>query len=134
MANGKTTRRTSSPDIKTLAAELGVPVKEGKVTAVRGSYFITVGRTRKQIPVGEMIDAAQIKSLVGKTVLVVISGSSIVAIGGLTWRPPIIVCYIPAPDIIKRIRPELQETLIRSFVARKVIPAKAAESLLAMRS
>jgi hypothetical protein len=130
MATKTNARKTSTLDLKSLAAELGVPVKEGKVTAVRDSYYITVGQTKKQIPVGEIIDTAQIKSLVGKSASVIISGRNIVAIAGAIWKPPIIVCYIPVPDFIKQIRPELRETLINAYASRKVITPEVQERLL----
>jgi len=131
MAKKKAAAPAPAVDLKALAAELGVPVKTGKVTAVRDRYFVTVGQAKKEIAVGEVIDAADIKKLVGQSVSVVISGRNIVAISGLGWKPPIIVCYIPVPDLIKGIRQDLRATVLKGFVDRQVITPALQERLMA---
>ncbi len=131
MATKKAASTTPAVDIKALAAELGVPVKEGKVTLVRDRYFITIGATKKAIAVGEIIDEAQIKALVGKPVSVVISARNIVAISGLGWKPPIIVCYIPVPDFTKAIRQDLRVSVLKAMVDRQIITRALQERLLA---
>jgi len=131
MATKKAAVAKPAFDIKALAAELGVPVKEGKVTAARDRYYVTIGATKKEIPVGEIIDAAQLKALVGKPVSVVISARNIVAITGLGWKPPIIVCYIPVPDFVKGIRQDLRATVLKGMVDRQVITPALQERLLA---
>ena len=40
-------------DVRKLSEELGATVKEGKVTAARGKYFVEVGRLKKEIVVGD---------------------------------------------------------------------------------
>jgi hypothetical protein len=131
MATKKTVGKVPAQDLKAIAAELGVPVKEGKITAARGRYYVSVGKTKKEIQAGEIIDAAQLKSLAGKPVAVVVSGRNIVAIGAANWRPPIIVCYVPVPEIIKGVRPELRATLVKAYADRKVITPQLQERLLA---
>jgi len=133
MATKKAASTTPAVDIKALAAELGVPVKEGKVTTARDRYYVTIGATKKEIPVGEIIDAAQIKALVGKPVSVVISARNIVAITGLGWKPPIIVCYIPVPDFIKGIRGDLRASVLKGMVDRQIITPALQERLLAAK-
>ena len=127
----KAAKAAPKADLKALAAQLGVPVKEGKVTVVRDRYFVTIGATKKEIPVGEIIDAAQLKALVGKPVSVVISARNIVAITGLGWKPPIIVCYIPVPDFVKGIRQDLRATVLKGMVDRQIITPALQERLLA---
>lgn len=131
MATKKSATIASPVDLKALAAQLGAPVKEGKVTAVRDRFYVTVGQTKKEIPVGEIIDPTQIKALVGKPVSVITSGRNVIAIAGLGWRPPIIVCYIPAPDLIKEIRQDLRARVVQGFADRKVITPALQERLLA---
>jgi hypothetical protein len=131
MATKKAAKATPAIDMKALAAELGVPVKEGKVTTARDRYYVTIGATKKEIPVGEIIDPAQIKALVGKPVSVIISGRNIVAISGLGWRPPIIVCYLPLPDFIKGIRQDLRVSILKGMVDRQIITPALQERLLA---
>jgi hypothetical protein len=113
-------------DVKELSRELGATVKEGMVSAVRGKYFVTVGATKKEVVVGDTTPESEVKALLGP-VAVVVKGRVIVAIG----RPkkPWIVCYIPAPDLIKRIRPEVRAAVLQQFVKEGVIPEVAAGKL-----
>jgi len=131
MATKKAARASSPAELKALAVELGVPVKEGKVTAVRDRYFVTIGEIKREIPVGEIIDLAQIKGLVGQSVSVITAGKNLVAIGGLGWKPPIIVCYIPVPDFIRGIREDLRATILKGMVDRKIITPELQQRLLA---
>jgi hypothetical protein len=62
---------------------------------------------------------------------VITAGRNIVAIGGVAFRPPIIICYVPAPDVLEVIRPELRTGLLQSYVDRKVITPQLQERLLA---
>lgn len=114
-------------DVKELSRELGTPVKEGVVSAVRGKYFVKVGATRKEIVVGDTTPESEVKALLGP-VAVLVKGRVIVAIG----RPPKkpwIVCYIPAPDLIKRIRPDIRAAVLQQFVKEGIIPELAAGKL-----
>jgi len=114
-------------DVKALSRELGATVKEGVVSAVRGKYFVKVGATKKEVVVGDTTPASEVKALLGP-VAVVVKGRIIVAIG----RPPKkpwIVCYIPAPDLIRRIRPEVRAAVLKQFVKEGVIPDVAAGKL-----
>jgi hypothetical protein len=133
MATKKITPSLSAAEMKALAAELGVPVKEGKVTVVRDKYFVTVGKTKTAIPVGEVIDPVHVKALAGKPVSVIAVGRNIVAITGIGWKPPIIVCYIPVPDFIKGIRQDLRATILKGMVDRQIITPDLQERLLAGR-
>ena len=133
MATKKAAPKITAAEIKALATELGVPVKEGKVTAVRDRYFVTIGTAKTAIPVGEVIDPAQIKALVGQSVSVVVAKRNIVAIAGLGWKPPIVVCYVPAPDFIKGIRQDLRATILKGMVDREVITPALQERLLAAK-
>jgi hypothetical protein len=94
-------------------------VKEGKVISVRGKFYVAIGRTRKLIPT-ELADADALKKIAGSTVPVTLFGKSIVAVGR---RPgPIIVCYVPAPDVIKVIQPELQRFLQKKYMDAGILP------------
>ena len=118
---------------------IGMPTKKGKVSRLRGRYYLTVGRRRVEIPIGPVISTDQVRKLVGKQVHVAFSGrrkSEIVAIG--TWPTPEIpsrircywiLCYIPAPDMISRIRPDIRNTLIGKMVRQKVITQKLARMI-----
>ena len=65
-------------DVRKLSEELGATVKEGKVTAARGKYFVEVGRLKKEIVVGDTTPEAEVKALAGKSVGVVLAGRTIV--------------------------------------------------------
>jgi hypothetical protein len=129
--SAKTVKAVSAADLKALAADLGLPVKEGKLTVVRDRYYVTVGQSKKEIRVGEIVDPAQMKPLVGKPVSVIQSGRNLVAISAVGWKPPIIVCYVPAPDVIKGIREDLRVTVINGLAKQKVITPALQERLLA---
>ena len=133
MATKKTVNTVSAADLKALAADLGVPVKEGKLTVTRDRFFVTVGQTKKEIRVGEVVDPAQIKALAGKPVSVIQSGRNVVAIAGAGWRPPIIVCYVPAPDVLNGIRGDVRATVINGLAKQKVITPALQERLLAAK-
>jgi hypothetical protein len=114
-------------DVKELSKRLGGTVKEGVVSAVRGRYFVKVGATKKEVVVGDTTPEAEVKGLVGP-VAVVVSGRTIVAIGRPPKRPWI-VCYIPVPDLIKRIRPEIRSAVLRQFVKEGVIKPELEQEL-----
>ena len=128
MATGKKRAIGVALDVKQLSKELGATIKEGKVTAVRNKYFVTVGATKKEIVVGDTTPEAEVKALVGGPVAVVMSGRNIVAIGGLP-RKPWILCYLVAPDIMKQIREELRGDLLNHYVDAGLISATAASML-----
>jgi hypothetical protein len=118
-------------DVKALAAELGTTVKEGVVTAVRDRYYLTVGRRKLAIPTDEMNTKAEVRKLVGKRVPTILSGSTIVAIGYPGVPFCYILCYVPAPDILRRVRPELRVELVNRYTKMNVISAKLGKNLLA---
>ncbi len=114
---------------------IGMPTKKGKVSKLRGKYFLTVGRKKMEIA-GTIVTDGQIRKLVGKEVHAVVSGSSVVAIGVLPkiiQRRPIscywIICYIPAPDILRKIGPEIRKKLISEMVGQHIITTKLAREL-----
>jgi hypothetical protein len=125
----RTATKKRTIDVKSLAAELRVPVKQGRVKTVRGRYYVTIGKMQREIPVGEIVSAADVKKVVGTEVPVVVSGGAVVAIG-LPFNKAIvkrrwILCYLPAPrDLFNKIDPELRRELIQRYVDLKVIPAK----------
>jgi hypothetical protein len=94
--------------------------KEGKVTTANKRYYVTIGRTRKEIPIGEAIAAGDIRKLVGKTVPVLVAGSSIVRIG----KGPGIICYIPAPNLASQIRPDVRQFLTQKYRQLGLLPAE----------
>ena len=99
------------------------------MTAVRGKYFVAIGATKKELVVGDTTPEAEVKALVGKPVAVVVSGRTIVAVGSPP-RKPWIICYIPVPDLIRKVRPELRASLLKEYVNAGVIPTKAVDVLV----
>jgi hypothetical protein len=94
-------------------------VTEGKVVSANRKFYLAIGRTRRPIPTGVFVDAEDLKKLTGQTVSVTMLGKSIVAIG---MRPGGILCYIPAPDLLNRIRPEVQIALEKIYTKAGIIP------------
>jgi hypothetical protein len=112
-----------------------VKFKPAKITLAREKFTLTVDESKTQIPVGEIVDAASVQKLVGKTgVEVALSGKAVVAIGRRRAGPSLcywIICYIPAPDHIRRINPELRQELINQYEVQKIIDQKFADELRA---
>ncbi len=109
---------------------LGTTIRKGKLSKTRNKYVLTVGRKKVEVPVGIFITKSEAGKLVGKEVRVAYSKtkpSSIVAIG--TWptpekpriRPRWILCYIPAPDILRRVDPVIRTALINKLVNEGII-------------
>lgn len=94
-------------------------MKEGKVVYARGKFYAAVGRTRQEIP-ATLVDPAALKGLAGQSASFTYSGKSLVGIGK---RPgPIIVCYIPAPDLTKVIFPDVQKFLQKKYTEAGILP------------
>jgi hypothetical protein len=114
--------------------DLGMRTREGVLEKRGSGFFLKVGRTRQEIPVGQFLDPADLNKLAGKEVLVGYSGSSIVVIVA-KWpvtRPPrfpCVMCYYPAPNLLRRIRPEMKEVLLRRFVKDRIISPQLADQL-----
>ena len=125
----KTGSRAAGPDMKALAAEMKLPLKQGKLVASRDQFHVTVDGRKMAVPPLAVTDAGQLKRLAGKQVAVLVSKRNIVAIGGVSFKPPIIVCYIPAPDIIKAIEPQFRELLLKNYVDKGVITEDQAQRL-----
>lgn len=95
-------------------------VKEGKVVSANRKFYVTIGRTRREIPTGAFVDAAALKKLVGQTVPVTILGKSVVAIG----KKLDILCYVPAdPFLFSVVQPELQKLLLKKYTEAGIITA-----------
>lgn len=94
-------------------------VKEGKVISSRGKFYVGIGRKRQVIPT-TLVDPDALKKLAGQTVSVTFFGKSVVAIGR---KPgPIIICYIPAPDLTKVVFPDMQKFLQNKYTAAGILP------------
>ncbi len=130
MATKSTVKKAAAIDVKALAAEIGATVKEGKVTAVRDKFVLSLAGAKKQLITGELIDVTELKKLVGQTVPVVVSGRTIVAIGYPQKPWCYILCYYPGPDIWRRIRPELRANLVKQYAKAGVISSKMEQVLL----
>lgn len=111
----------------------------GRVSRVRSKYILTVGRKRIQIPIGTLLHASDVRQLVGKDVHVALSNkkrTEIVAIG--TWptperpriRPRWIACYIPAPDMMRRIDLGIRRSLVRKMTSEKIITSRMAREVI----
>lgn len=107
-----------------------IPLPEfqrGKINYARGNYYLTVGRKKLEIFVGTTISAQDAQSLVGQDVYAAVSGKNIVAIARI---PKWIICYIPAPDFLRRIRPEVQIQVINKMASEKIITPAMKDELI----
>ena len=128
----KPAAKAPAVNIKALAAELALPIKEGAVSVVRGKYFVAVGRKTVEIPLGQLIEEADVKAMVGQKVAVIVAGSVIIAIGAAR-RPPwgCVLCYLPPIDVIRKIGPEIRYALIDQYVRNQIIDEKLGQDLKA---
>lgn len=95
-------------------------VTEGKVVSANRKFYVTIGRTKREIPTGSLVDAGALRKLVGQTVPVTLLGKSVVAIG----KRPGIICYVPAdPFLFNLIQPELQQLLQKKYTEAGIITA-----------
>ncbi len=109
-----------------------IKFKPAKVTIERERFMLTVGATKKPILIGEINDAASVRKLAGKPgVEVALSGRTIVAVGRRIAPCYWIICYIPVPDIFRRILPEIRQQLLEKYVDENVIDQRFAEELKA---
>jgi len=115
-------------------------VLRGSLSRARGKYVLTVGRRKLDFPIGPLLPEAEARKLVGKPLAVAFSGtkpSEVVAIG--PWPPPVgpagpikcywVICYIPAPDMIRRIRDRVRSQIIRELQTEGVISARLANAI-----
>ncbi len=123
-------------DVKSLSAELGATVKEGRVSAARGKYFVAIGAKKVEIPVGQFVAESNVRKMLGKTVAVLVSGGSLIAIsddpipvGKCFW----ILCYKPVDIITVRLQDRLREAVISQFVQAGILTQKQVPALLATR-
>jgi hypothetical protein len=98
-----------------------------KVFYLRGKYFLTIGRSKLEIPVGTIVTEQDARSMVGKDVYAAVSGKNIVAIARI---PDWIICYIPAPDFLKKVRPDVQRNIIEKMASEKIITPRLKAELL----
>ena len=104
----------------------GLTPTPAKVLAVRGQYFLEINKVRKPLPLGPSLNATALSKLAGSGVTALVSGKNIVAIAlkNRRWT-----CYIPAPDIFKRINEELQKLILQEYVNAGVIQKDVAGRL-----
>jgi hypothetical protein len=95
-------------------------VRQGKVAFKNRKYYVTIGRAQKEIPTGALVNAEDLRKLVGQTVPVTTLGKSIVAIG----RRPGILCYYPAdPYLFGLVEPALQQLLQEKYTKAGILTA-----------
>jgi hypothetical protein len=120
-----------------------VPLPERKakgiIKKVGEKYILEVEERKIEIPVGPAMSEAEVKRFIGKEVTAFFSATrpkDVVAIG--TWPTPekpakfvCVLCYVPPPDIVRRIEPRVREVVIREMVNEKIISPALARNLRA---
>jgi len=96
-----------------------------KVSQARGKYFLTVGGKKLELT---GVSKAQIRSAVGKPINPILYKKAVVAI---QWKPgPGILCYVPVPDLLNKIAPEIQEALLKTYVDKGIITAQQGREIV----
>jgi len=111
----------------------GVVQKPAKLVAARGKYFLVIDRVRKELPMGGGLVEADLQKAVGKEVTALISGKNIVAVIGPGIRRPRWTCYIPVPDLFRRLHQDLQRQILDRYVAEGVISKQVAGKIANVR-
>jgi hypothetical protein len=111
----------------------GVVQKPAKLVASRGKYFLVIGKVRKELPMGGGIVEADLQKAVGKEVTAVVAGRNVVAVLGPGGRRPGWTCYIPVPDLFRRLHRDLQQQILDRYVAEGVISKSVAGKLANVR-
>lgn len=110
-----------------------VPLPEhtakGVLTKARGAYVLKVGRRAIKFPASAILPARELDKLAGKEVLAAFSPkqpSVVVAITAWPRRPRVpcywILCYIPAPDILRRIQDQVRIDVLNQMVKAGIVP------------
>jgi hypothetical protein len=96
-----------------------------KVSQARDKFFLTIGAKKVELT---GVSKAQIRSAVGKPVDPILYKKAVVAI---QWKPgPGILCYVPVPDILNKVAPEIQKTLLKTFVDKGIITAEQGREIV----
>lgn len=112
----------SSNFIPKQAETLDMPVKEAKVSKAGDRFFLTVGKKKVEIPTGPKLPKADLAKLVGKKVGAVFSRVSPRVVVAIALKPPrVVLCYVPAPDVIRRLAVAEREMMIRELAEQKAI-------------
>lgn len=112
--------------IAEMEAKYGFKGKAGKLTVGRGKYTLTMGTRKIALDPSTMISDQPLSKLVKGTrdVIVIGGGGVIIIIIIIIVRPPRrvpIICYIPVPDLRRRIDPMIKEALLKEMIKSKVI-------------
>ena len=96
----------------------------GKIMKVRGKYFLQVKGRRMEIPLNPLTAEKQVARFAGKEVNVALAAPGkrgVIAIGTWPtreqprWRRQLIICYIPAPDLLRGINTRVQEMVLEQL-------------------
>jgi hypothetical protein len=105
----------------------GLVQRAARVLAVRGKYFLEIGGIHKALQV-DLIADAELERATGREVTAVLAGRNIVAIA-VGPKRPWWVCFIPVPELFRRVEPELQREILGHYVAEGVISRLVAGKL-----
>ncbi len=108
----------------------------GTLSKVRDAYVLKVGRRTVKFSASPILPAIELDMLVGNEVLVAFSPklpSIVVAITKWPRRPRVpcywIICYIPVPDLVRRIQDQVRIGLLKQMVAEGVVAPDMAREI-----
>ena len=102
------------PPIEELEEKYGVKAVPGKLSGAKGKYILAYGRKRVALDPSLLVSAQPLEKMIKGTVnaAVIANAKGIIVIivtPAKLPRWPIIVCYKPIPDFIRRIEQEIQQ-------------------------
>ena len=119
--------------VEEIEEKYGVKAKQGKVTTVRGKYFLSVEGKKHELDPTVVISSVPLdKWTAGKTVAVRViigrGGYILIILDGTIKRVPIL-CYIPVPDFRRRITDQFRALAVNEMVAKSLISPEFGKDL-----
>jgi hypothetical protein len=123
-----------SSQIEALEKKYGTKPVPGKISGTKGKYYLSYGGKRKRLDPKMLISDRPVEKLLGggKDVLVFVTpkGPLVIFVGGRIPHWPIIVCYIPVPEIWRRIDREIRAEIIERLFKDARLSERLAQDIL----
>jgi hypothetical protein len=119
-----------------LIKKLNLPAVTGTVKIVRGKYYFVDRKTKLLLP-SSFVGEDKLTNMVNHKITAVMAGKESKDILALfpyedtdsNWKIRCFMCYVPNPNLWKRIDGEVQQNLINSFQKTNVINEEQAAAL-----
>lgn len=119
--------------VEEIEEQYGVKAKPGKITTVRGKYFLSVEGKKLELDPSVVISSVPLdKWTAGKTAAVRViigrGGYILIILDGTIRRVPIL-CYVPVPDFRRRITDQFRALAVNEMVEKGYISSGLGKDL-----